>query len=163
MEEKKEIDFPKVLLYTLEFIVMIIVISYFYFSRNGTESTGVYSENAQKETIKTLMYSLNLQNVHEIPYVGLTPKIQIYLEEDSLFIDAYYVEIIKGDAVINNGESKEKDITIKTTSEEISKMATDSNYAKESINSGKTVVKKISNDFILYSKGFPDLNWTITG
>ena len=156
MEEKKEIDVPKILLYSLELIVFILVVFYIYSSRNPTEPQGVYSENAQKETIKSLMNALELQNVHDVPLIGLTPRIQIYIEEQQHFVSSYFLEITKGKVIINDGVSNQTDIIIRTTQEEILNTFNNTNYMKESLSSGKTTVTKITSKFVLYTEGYPD-------
>ncbi|MEK6827387.1 MAG: hypothetical protein AABX99_02780 [Nanoarchaeota archaeon] len=157
MEEKKEIDVPKILLYSLELIVFILVLFYVYSSRNPAEPQGVYSESAQKETIKSLMNALELQNVHDVPLIGLTPRIQIYIEEEKHFISSYYLEITKGKVIINNGVSNQTDIIIRTTHEEILKSINNTAYMKESLSWGRTEVTKIASKFVLYTEGYPDI------
>jgi len=156
MEEKKEIDVPKILLYSLELIVFILVIFYIYSSRNPAEPQGVYSESAQKETIRSLMNALELQNVHDVPLIGLTPRIQIYIQEEQHFVSSYYLEIARGKVMINNGVSNQTDIIIRTTQEEILKAVNDTNYMKESLSSGKTTVTKTTSKFVLYTEGYPE-------
>ncbi|VVB82785.1 Uncharacterised protein [uncultured archaeon] len=156
MEEKKEIDVPKILLYSLELIVFILVLLYIYSSRNPTEPQGVYSESAQKETIKSLMNALELQNVHDVPLIGLTPRIQIYIQEEQHFVSSYYLEITRGKVIINNGVSNQTDIIIRTTQQEILKAVNDTSYMKESLSSGKTIVTKTTSKFVLYTEGYPD-------
>jgi hypothetical protein len=156
MEEKKEIDVPKILLYSLELIAFVLTFFYFYSSRNENSPIGIYSENAQKETIKSLMDALNLQNVHDVPVVGLTPRIQIYIKEDNYFVNSYYLEIARGSVIINDGISNQTDITIRTSEEEILKAVNDTNYMKESLSSGRTTVAKTASNFVLFTEGYPD-------
>jgi hypothetical protein len=156
MEEKKEIDVPKILLYSIELIAFVLLFFYFYSSRNENAPIGIYSESIQKETIKSLMNALDLQNVHDVPLMGLTPKIQIYIKEDANFANAYYLEIAKGAVIINDGISNQTDITIRTTQEEILKSVNDTNYMKQSLSSGKTKVTKTTSNFVLFTEGYPD-------
>ncbi len=157
-KEKKVWDVPKILLYLIEIFVVILLVSFIYFSRNGNNDyTGVYSEHAQKGVIKSLITSLKLYSVHEIPYLGTTPKIQIYIKDNESFVNAYYLEIIKGDVMIKDGETAEKDIIIRTTEEEIQKVINDNNYMEESLSSGKTTVEKATSDLELFTKGYPDI------
>lgn len=156
-KEKKELDVPKIVLYILELIVLILAISFIYFSTHSKDYSGIYSEYAQKETVESLVIALKLYNVHEIPYLGITPKMQIYVKEDAYFVDAYYLEVVKGNIIIKNGETDEKDIIIRTTKEEMLKIINNSSYMKESLNSGRTVVEKVASDFLLFTKGYPDI------
>jgi hypothetical protein len=157
-EEKSVWDFPKILLYTLEIIVLCLLISYLYFSIKGNDDySGFYGENAQKNLIETLFTSLKLETVHSIPYIGTTPKIQIYIEEDKHFVSKYYLEIIKGNVTINSGVTSGSDIIIRTTREEIIKIMENKEYIKESLVSGNTTIEKTTSDFILFSKGYPEL------
>lgn len=157
MEEKKEIDVPKILLYSLELIAFVLTFFYFYSSRDQPQPVGIYSENAQKETIKSLMNALKLENVHDIPIVGLTPRIQIYIKEDNYFVNAYYLEITKGNIMINDGISNQTDIIIRTTKEEVLKTINNTNYMKESLSSGRTTVIKSASNFVLFTEGYPDI------
>ncbi|VVB83429.1 Uncharacterised protein [uncultured archaeon] len=154
MKERKEPDVPKILLYIIELIVILLLGVYLYFSSLKTESGGIYSEHAQKETIKSLMNALNLQNVHDVPLIGLTPRIQIYIKEDNYFVNTYYLEISRGNVIINDGISNQTDIIISTTEEEISKAVNNTGYMKESISSGRTTIKKTTSDFILFTEGY---------
>lgn len=157
-KEHKILDLPKILLYILELFALILALSFLYFSVKGNNDyTGVYSEHAQKEVIKSLVTSLKLYNVHEIPYTGITPKIQIYITENTHFVNSYYLEIARGSVIIRNGETNDKDIIIKTTEEEVLKTVNNTNYMKESLSSGRTIVEKATSDFVLFTKGYPDI------
>ena len=156
--EEKILDLPKIFLYIFEVIVLILLLSYIYFSMFGNKDyTGVYSENAQKELIEALFTSLNLQNIHAIPYLGMTPKIQIYIQQGQYFVNSYYLEVVEGNVIISDGVTSNKDIIIWTTEEEIQKVIADKTYIKESLVSGKTSIEKTASDFVLFSKGYPDL------
>ena len=157
-EEKKVIDLPKILLYFFEIVILALLGSYVYFSMMGNNDyEGVYSDHAQKELIKALFTSLKLQDIHEIPYLKITPKIQIYIQQETFFINSYYLEVKSGEVIIEDGVIQEKDIIIHTTEEEIQKIIEDENYIRESLISGKTNIEKTTSDFILFSKGYPEL------
>jgi len=157
-KEEKILDLPKILLYSLELFALILAISFLYLSVNSNQDySGVYSEHAQKEVIKSLVTSLKLYTVHEIPYTGIIPKIQIYITENTHFVNSYYLEITRGDVIIRNGETNEKDIIIRTTEEEVLKIVDNGDYMKESLSSGKTIVEKATSDFVLFTKGYPDI------
>lgn len=171
-KEKKVLDVPLIVISVFGIVTLILVISFIYFSINGPNYTENYREksggiknitefkiinnanlsNSQEEMVRYISIVLKLYNLHEIPYTTITPKIQVYINEDS-----YFVEIVKGDIIINKGETSEKDIKIKTTLDEMIKMKENENYAKESISSGKTTIEKIANDFTLFSKGYLNL------
>jgi hypothetical protein len=157
-KEKKIADFPRILLYIVEAIVLLLVLSFVYFSsQENKDYAGVYSEHAQKQVVEALVTSLKLYNVHEVPYLGITPKIQIYIKENTLFVNAYYLEIVKGKVMIKDGEAEEKDIIIRTTEAEVSRIINDSSYMQESLNSGRTTVEKATSEFVLFTKGYPDI------
>ena len=157
-KEHKTLDFPKIVLYILILFVLILLISFIFPSVNDNKDyIGVYSEHAQKEVIEALVTSLKLYQVHEIPYLGITPKIQIYIREDLYFVNSYYLEIMKGKVMIKDGETAEKDIMIRTTKEEVEKIINDNNYIKDSLSSGRTIVEKATSDFVLFTKGYPDI------
>ncbi|MDD5012206.1 MAG: hypothetical protein PHQ66_00975 [Candidatus Nanoarchaeia archaeon] len=155
-KEKKELDIPKILLYVFEGIVFVLALFYVYSTFKGTEQTGIYSEHAQMETIKALINGLQLQDIHEVPFADKTPKIQLYITEDIYFVNAYYIEIVKGDVIIHDGESDKEDIIIRTTRDEIMKMVENNDYAEESFLSGRTEIEEVGEDFVLFSKGYPD-------
>jgi hypothetical protein len=156
MKERKEIDIPKIFLYALELIVFILIFFYIYHSKTEVELSGIYTEHAQKETIKSLINALNLQNVHDVPLMGLTPRIQLYIRENSQFVNTYYFEIAGGDVIIKDGVSSQTDIVITTTKEEILKTINNSEYMKESLSSGRTTVKKTTSNFVLFTEGYPE-------
>ncbi|MFA5071365.1 MAG: hypothetical protein WC511_03290 [Candidatus Pacearchaeota archaeon] len=157
-KEEKILDLPKIFLYIFEGIILILLLSYIYFSMFGNNQyEGVYSEHIQKELIEALFTSLNLEGIHSIPYLGMNPVIQIYIEENDYFVNSYYLEVIDGAVAINDGLVKDKDIIIWTTEEEILKVMENQTYIKESLVSGRTSIEKASSDFVLFSKGYPDL------
>lgn len=106
----------------------------------------------EKELVNYGAIILKLYNLHEVPFTGITPKVQIYIDEN-----AYYIEITKGNIIIKDGETQKPDIIIRTTHEEIFKMIEDNKYAKESISSGKTSIEQVANKVVLFSKGYLDL------
>lgn len=103
----------------------------------------------QKELINYLSIVLKLYNLHEIPFTKITPKVQVYVDKNS-----YYVEIIKGDILIIEGEVEKPDISIRTTNEEIFKIIENNSYAETSFSSGKTEIKITKNYFSLFAKGY---------
>jgi len=157
-EEKKVIDLPKILLYFFEIVILVLLGSYFYFAMIGNNKyEGIYSDHVKTELIKALFTSLKLQDIHEIPYLGITPKIQIYIQQETFFINSYYLEVKEGEVIIEDGIIQEKDIVIHTTEEEIQKIIEDENYIRDSLISGRTNIEKTTSDFVLFSKGYPDL------
>ncbi len=149
------IDVPKLILYFIELIAVILTVFYFYSSRAGVETIGIYSDHAQRETITALINALNLQNVHDVPVIGLTPIIQIYIKEEPPFVNTYYLVIKGGSVMINDGVSNQSDIIIRTSEQEILKSINDTSYMKESLASGKTTVQKTTSDFVLFTEGYP--------
>ena len=157
-QEQRVLDVPKIFLYIFEVIVLILLISYVYFAMSGNkEYSGVYSEHAQKQVIEALFTSLNLESIHEIPYLGMTPKIQIYIQQGDYFVNSYYLEVVGGTVEIHDGVISDKDLIIWTTEEEVEKIIGDNNYIKESLISGRTNIEKTASDFVLFSKGYPSL------
>jgi len=103
----------------------------------------------EKELVNYGAIVLKLYNLHEVPFTGITPKVQIYIDGN-----AYYIEITKGNIIIKDGETQKPDIIIRTTHEEIFKIIEDNKYAKESISSGKTSIEQVANKAVLFSKGY---------
>lgn len=158
ISEKKELDLPKIFLYILEGIAIVLLLLYIYFAMSGNHDyKGVYSDHAQKEMIKTLFTSLSLEQIHPIPYLKMNPIIQIYITYGDYFVSSYYIEVVDGMILIKDGVVSDKDIIIWTTEEEIKKIMENETYIKESLISGRTSVEKATSDFVLFSKGYPDL------
>ena len=103
----------------------------------------------EKELVTYGAVVLKLYNLHKIPFIGTTPKVQIYVDNKS-----YYAEITKGNIIIKDGKANKEDIAIRTTHEEIFKMIEDSSYAGESLSSGKTSIEMVANKFVLFAKGY---------
>ncbi len=113
---------------------------------------GVDISKIEEKIVEYVSVVLKLYNLHNIPFTTITPKIQLYIDEN-----AYYAEITKGNIIVKDGETNKKDIIIRTTHEEIFKMIEDENYAEESLSSGKTSIELIANKVILFSKGYLSL------
>jgi hypothetical protein len=103
----------------------------------------------EKELVNYGAIALKLYNLRNIPFTTTNPKIQIYVDENS-----YWIEILKGNIIIYEGENGGKDIIIKTTKEEIFKIVENKNYVQQSFSSGKTTIELIANKFVLFSKGY---------
>ena len=157
-KQKRVLDLPKIILYSLELIVIILAASFFYFSAHGKDYTNLYSTDVQRETIESLIVALKLYNVHEIPYTSITPKMQIYIKEDLYYVNSYYIEIVKGEIIVHDGETDEEDIIIRTTKEEVLKIIENKDYARESLASGGIIIEKVAGKFVLFSKGYTTLN-----
>lgn len=163
-KEKRVVDFPKIILLSLEIVVSILAILFFYYSAKGKDYTGVYNEKVQQQTVESLIIALKLYNVHEIPYTEITPKIQLYIKENYStgsysVVSPYYVEVIKGDLIIKNGETSDRDIIVRTSEDEVLKIASNRTYIYDSLSSGRTTVQKSTSDFILFVKGYSTLFW----
>lgn len=180
MKNKGEINLPAIILSVFGLFVLGLGISFLYFSVNGTNYDELYQEktssesiseftlntpeqneiivriegnlassNLSKEEIKSALIKLKIYNLHNVPYTSDTPKIQIDVDEIS-----YSVEVSKGKIRISDRTINNKDVIIKTTGGEISKMNRDENYAKESFKSGNSEFKPVANKFVLFSKGY---------
>ncbi|MDD5012205.1 MAG: hypothetical protein PHQ66_00970 [Candidatus Nanoarchaeia archaeon] len=178
MREKRELNVPAIMLFMFSLVAFGLVASFIYLSLNGLDYTEEYQaetaeikesalvgnetefeivneanlSDSQEEIVRQMAILLKLYNLHEIPYTRTTPKIQVFIDENP-----YFVEIKKGEIIIKKGETFEKDIEIRTTSEEIIKMKQDEEYIKESMVFGKTTVKRVASDFVLFSKGYFEL------
>lgn len=103
----------------------------------------------QESLINYASVILKLYNLHNIPFTSINPKVQVTIDSDS-----YYVEIVKGNIIIETGQISKPDITITTTRDEILKIADNNDYAKDSISSGKTNIELTANKLVLFSKGY---------
>jgi hypothetical protein len=106
----------------------------------------------EKELVNYGAVILKLYNLHSIPFTNINPEIQINIDEN-----IYFLEIIKGDIFLSDGEIQNPDIILRTTNEEIFKMIENEDYAEESISLGKTSIELVANKFILFSKGYLNL------
>ena len=106
----------------------------------------------KKGLVKYASIVLKLYNLHNIPFTSITPKIQVYVDED-----VYNLEIKDGVIIIREGEIQEMDIIIRTTNEEALKITENGNYAVASVSSGKTTIEFVASKFILFSKGYSTL------
>ncbi|MFH1325780.1 MAG: hypothetical protein ABIH49_03375 [archaeon] len=106
----------------------------------------------EKASIEYASVLLKFYNLHNVPFTSITPKIQIYIDDNP-----YYAEVIGGEIIVEGGESESADVIIRTTNEEMFKMNDDETYARESFSSGASQFEKVANDFILFSKGYLSL------
>ena len=103
----------------------------------------------QESLINYASVILKLYNLHNIPFTSINPKVQVTIDSDS-----YYVEIVKGNIIIETGQIRNPDAKISTTREEILKIANNNDYATDSISSGETNIELTANKFVLFSKGY---------
>jgi hypothetical protein len=155
-KEKRELDVPKIILLILEIFALALAASFIFFSINGKDYSSLYNQSIEGETIDSLIIALRLYNLHDIPYTTITPKIQLYIEENQYYISAYYFEIVKGALIITDGETKTKDVTLTIKREEITKIIENPKYIKDSVAAGKTKIEKIEGDFVLFTKGYSE-------
>lgn len=106
----------------------------------------------EKEIVNYASVVMKLYNLHNIPFTSITPKIQIYIDENT-----YFVEVSKGNIIINEGEGENEDIIIRTTHDEIFKIIKGEISAEESFSLGKTSIELVANKVILFSKGYLSL------
>ncbi|MEK6826913.1 MAG: hypothetical protein AABX99_00315 [Nanoarchaeota archaeon] len=103
----------------------------------------------QESLINYASVILKLYNLHNIPFTSINPKVQVTIDSDS-----YYVEIVKGNIIIETGQIRNPDAKISTTREEILKIANNNDYATDSISSGETNIELTANKLVLFSKGY---------
>jgi hypothetical protein len=110
---------------------------------------GFDAKDIEKELVSYSAVILKIYNLHEIPFFGIRPKIQVVIDNRS-----YNIEVRKGNIIIREGTIAKPDITLRTTYEEIFKMIENNNYAFESLESGRTSIEFVANKFILFAKGY---------
>lgn len=103
----------------------------------------------QESLINYASVILKLYNLHNIPFTSINPKVQVTIDSDS-----YYVEIVKGNIIIETWQIRNPDAKISTTREEILKIANNNDYATDSISSGETNIELTANKLVLFSKGY---------
>lgn len=92
---------------------------------------------------------LKLYSLHNIPLTSITPKIQSYLDNNS-----YFMEVSNGDIIISEGNITNPDITIATTSQELSNILENGTSVGSALSSGSIKIDAEANQFTLASKGY---------
>jgi hypothetical protein len=99
-----------------------------------------------------LLYSIDAQNLNNIPLTSNTPKIQIEVDDK-----IYFAQIIKNSVQVTQTQIEKKDIVIKTTKLEAIKMLRDKNYVATSFKEGLSTIDLIASNTDLLLKGYLDL------
>ena len=117
-----------------------------------TNTMNYSTSDIERALINYTSIILKLYNLHNIPFTSITPKIQIYIDNN-----AYFIEIINGNIIINNGNANGPDLQIKTTSRDILNMQENNIPIKDAISSGKIEIDIIADKFTLFAKGYLSL------
>jgi hypothetical protein len=103
----------------------------------------------EDKSINYMSVKLYLYNLHNIPLTNNNPRIQVYLDNTP-----YSVEVIKGEIYIKKQEIPNPDVIIRTTMDEVAKIVDNPEYAKGSLNSGKSSVEIVADNLTLLLKGY---------
>lgn len=111
--------------------------------------SGVDLGNLETKSINYMSVKLYLYNLHNIPLTNNNPRIQAYIDNTQ-----YFIEIINGEIYVKKGIVENPDAIIRTTLDEVAKIIENSEYAKGSLNSGKTSIEITGNKITLLLKGY---------
>ena len=178
-----EIDFPLVVLSVFGFIVLLLGLSFLYFSANGPNYDKLYQEkissvnakpameftinsSEQKNITVKLEGSVASSNLSKEEITNALIHLKIYnlhnmpytsdTPKIQLYVDnvTYSIEVLSGKIIIDDGIIKNEDVDMITTKDEILKMNNNESYARESFSSGNSKIKPIANEVVLFSKGY---------
>lgn len=108
--------------------------------------------NLETKSINYMSVKLYLYNLHNVPLTNNNPKILVYVDDAE-----YSIEIIDGEIYVQKGIIENPDLVIRTTLDEVSKIIDNPEYAKGSINSGKTSIDITGSKITLLLKGYSKL------
>src|SRR3989344_4430506 len=173
MHKRAEINLPVMVLSVFGILVFGLGLSFIYFSLNGKDYTETYDQRFlsgeienpiqkfnlngveinfdestnvsefEKESVGYALTKLKIYNLHNTPFILQTPKIEVSIDNTQ-----YSVEVLDGEISVEAGTVSKEDILIKTTKEEVLKMAQDESYVSESFGSGSSEVELVANKFI---------------
>lgn len=106
----------------------------------------------QKQLVDYTSVILKIYNLHNIPFTTITPKVQVYIDNNS-----YYIEVSHGDIIINYGVTPSPDIIIRTTTAAVIGGLESGTSAQQSLSSGAISIEMVANKIILFSKGYLSL------
>src|SRR3989344_5492541 len=168
-----------ILLFSIAFIILLVIGIFLYFSLVGPNYDSKYSEKirsgelvnpiyglSEEQSIASfnesfvyyLLFSIKAYNLHGATLSSDLPKIEIYVD-DSVF----NVEIDKGEIYVDRGKIVEKDIIIRTTAKEAVKMLKNQNYVQQSFLEGGSSIERIASQTTLFGKGYLNMYNELTG
>lgn len=110
---------------------------------------GLNLNKLESSSINYMSVKFYLYNLHNILLTNNNPRIQLYLDDT-----AYSIEIIKGEIYVEPKIVDKPDIIIRTTLDEVAKMIKNPEYAKGSLNSGKSSIEIVASYPTLFLKGY---------
>ena len=114
--------------------------------------SGIDLGNLETKSINYMSVKLYLYNLHNIPLTHDNPRIQAYIDSTK-----YSIEIEDGEIYVKEGIAENPDVIIRTTLDEVSKIIENPEYAKGSLNSGKTSIEITGSKITLFLKGYSKL------
>src|SRR5208283_1912870 len=178
--ERRPVNVPLIVLGILGIILIGFLASFIYMSLNGKDYSSNYNSptnllngnSSSYETInllgnKTIVIEANninytlpeieeelinytsiilkLYNLHNIPFTSIPPKIQVYIDNND-----YFIEVINGNIIINNGNVDSPDLVINTTSANMINIQQNNTPIQNAISSGEISIDMTANKFILF-------------
>jgi len=110
---------------------------------------GLDLNKLKSSSINYMSVKFYLYNLHNILLTNDNPRVQLYLDDT-----AYSIEVIKGEIYIEPKIVDRPDIIIRTTLDEVAKIIENPEYAKGSLNSGKSSIEIVASYPILFLKGY---------
>ena len=157
-------------------VIILILLIFFYFTLFSPRNEKLYSGDkalvnpisglSHEEAISQfnesfityLLYEIKAYNLHNPPLSGDTPKILVFVGDDS-----YGAEIDAGSIYVHKGGIEGQDIIIRTSKEESVNMLSNEDYVKESFQNGKSNIELAASKSVLFGKGYLSLYEQLTG
>jgi len=105
-----------------------------------------------------LLYSIGVNELHNVPFTSNEPVIEFYIDED-----AYTAVVRKGSIGAGRGVSDDEDIIIRTSKVEAIKMLRDGGYVTRSFANGGSSIELVAGKVTLFAKGYLGLYTDLTG
>ena len=110
------------------------------------------TSDIEKELVNYTTVLLKLYNLHNIPFTSIPPKVQVKIDNSQ-----YYLEILDGEIIINEGVVDSPDILIETTSDAIINAVNNGGSIGDAISSGDVKIDLVANKLVLFAKGYLSL------
>lgn len=152
--------------------VLLVVIGFlvynFYFASVGESNpmnnptSGLTTEKAveifDESFIRYMLYTMNVQDLHNVPLTSDKPKISIKTEDKN-----YYAEVDNGVINVFEGDKNEVDMIINTKKIAVVKNLKGEQSIIDSFNSGESDMELVAGKTTLFAKGYLSLYEDITG
>tara|TARA_Y100000310_G_scaffold271853_1_gene286541 strand:- start:4164 stop:4724 length:561 start_codon:yes stop_codon:yes gene_type:complete len=132
------------------------------YSELKNPASGLSVEEAIKVFDESFVYyllaSIEAYNLHPPTLSNDLPKIEFYIGDD-----IYNAIVDKGNIIVDRGLIDERDVVIRTTTEEAVKMVQDYKYTQDSFVSGRSAIELKAEKATLFNKGYLKMYEKLTG